>query len=218
MNLIRHTLLTLGLILISSTAISAGDPENGKQLAAACGACHGSDGNSISPDFPKIAGLGEKYLLKQLRDIQGKDPKTARPVALMNGLLDDLKDQELEDIAAYYASMSMQLAGAEHGTIKLNSGAEVDAIQYGEKVYRAGNAETGVPACSGCHSPTGKGNAPMGYPRIGGQYAAYIESQLLAFRSGERANDGEARIMRTVAKYMTEAEIKAVSTYISGLH
>jgi len=208
------TLLAVGAMSAASVGHSAGDASNGESLVTACAACHGSDGNSASPLFPKLAGLGEKYLLKQLQDIKAG----TRSVPEMTGLLDNSSEQDLADMAAYFASKTTQLSGAADSELMLNSGAKVSALALGEQVYRAGNAETNVPACTGCHSPSGQGNAPAGYPRLSGQFADYIEKQLKLFRSGERANDGETRIMRSVAEHMSDAEIKAVSAYISGLN
>lgn len=215
----KNTVLaTLALIasaaLISPGAYAGGDPKNGEGLSAVCAACHGADGNSATPMFPKIAGLGENYLHKQLGDIKSG----ARVVPEMNGILDSMSEQDLQDLAAYFNSKQTQLSGAKDETLALNSGESISALKLGEKVYRAGNASTGVPACTGCHSPRGLGNGPAAYPRLSGQYAAYIEKQLLSFRKGERKNDGEARVMRGVAEHMSEAEIKAVAAYIAGLH
>lgn len=208
------TVLAIGSLGLASFAFAAGDASRGEALVATCAACHGADGNSVTPMFPKIAGLGEKYLYKQLKDIQMK----TRVVPEMTGILDNNSDQDLEDMAAYFASKPMQLSGAQDSELMLNSGEKVSALELGEQVYRAGNLETKVPACTGCHSPKGMGNAPAGFPRLSGQYADYIEKQLKNFRSGERANDGEARIMRTIAEHMSDAEIKAVSAYIAGLN
>lgn len=208
------TMLAFGVMGSASPAFSAGDASKGESLVATCAACHGSDGNSASPLFPKIAGLGEKYLFKQLNDIKSG----ARAVPEMTGLLNNSSEQDLWDMAAFFASKPLQLSGAKDSTLKLNSGAEVSALELGEQVYRAGNAETKVPACSGCHSPSGLGNAPAGYPRLGGQYAEYIEKQLQNFKAGSRANDGETRTMRSVAEHMSDAEIKAVAAYIAGLN
>ena len=208
----------LGLSLTSQNLYADGDPAKGEGLTAVCAACHGADGNSPAGNFPKLAGLGEKYLYKQLVDIKTPKEEGGRPIVEMTGLLDALTDQELMDIAAYYSSKTMQMSGAKEMEVLVNTGVKVDALKIGEKLYRAGNADSGVAACSGCHSPTGKGNAPAGFPRLGGQHAEYIEKQLTAFRAGERINDGEAMIMRGVAKHMSDAEIKAVANYISGLH
>ncbi|WP_226643764.1 c-type cytochrome [Microbulbifer variabilis] len=215
-SIIKNTALALGLVFGLGAvpfAMASGDAAAGKAKAAQCAACHGADGNSLSPAFPKLAGLGEKYIYKQLQDIQSK----TRNVPQMIGQLDNFKDQDLQDIAAYFASQPMQLTGSEAISVMLNNGDNVDGLAFGRKLYRAGNKETGVPACMGCHSPTGQGNAPAGYPRLSGQYPEYIEAQLKAFRAGTRANDGEVRTMRTVAKQLSDAEIKAVANYIAGL-
>ncbi|USD21619.1 c-type cytochrome [Microbulbifer variabilis] len=220
-SIIKNTALALGLVFGLGAvpfAMASGDAAAGKAKAAQCAACHGADGNSLSPAFPKIAGLGEKYLYKQLQDIKGTpDGEKARDIPQMIGQLDNFNDQDLQDIAAYFASQPMQLTGSTAFPVMLNSGDSVDSLILGRKLFRAGNKETGVPACMGCHSPTGQGNAPAGYPRLSGQYPEYIEAQLKAFRAGTRANDGEIRTMRTVAKQLSDAEIKAVANYIAGL-
>lgn len=191
-----------------------GDPAAGEAQATACAACHGDDGNSPAPSFPKIAGLGEKYLTKQLKDIQSG----ARPVVEMTGLLDGKSEQDLKDLAAFYNSKPLQLSGSKPLEVKINAGIKVDGLVLGERVYRSGNLETKVPACTGCHSPSGMGNAPAAYPRLSGQYAEYIAKQLRAFRAGERTNDGDSKIMRQVAEHMSDAEIDAVANYIAGLN
>jgi len=168
----------------------------------------------LAPSFPKIAGLGEKYLYKQLMDIKAK----TRDIIEMTGQLDNMTDQDLQDLAAYYASKPIQISGAVDQELMLNSGEKISALKLGTEIYRAGNSSTNVPACTGCHSPSGKGNEPAGYPRLSGQYADYIEKQLHAFKAGTRMNDGDARTMRSVAQHMSDAEIKAVAAYIAGLN
>jgi cytochrome c553 len=212
-SIIRNAALVLGLVATTQFAQAAGDAAAGQQKAAACAACHGADGNSPAPTFPKIAGLGEKYLAKQLADIKSG----ARSVPQMIGQLDNFSEQDLADIAAYYAGQQIQLAGSEPLSVMLNNGDNVDGLMLGRKIFRAGNPETGVPACMGCHSPTGKGNSPAGYPRLSGQYAQYVETQLKAFREGARANDGDTRPMRTAARQLSDAEIKALANYVAGL-
>lgn len=196
------------------TIYKTGDPAAGEAQAVTCAACHGGDGNSPAPSFPKIAGLGEKYLTKQLKDIQSG----ARPIVEMTGLLDGKSEQDLKDLAAFYNSKPLQLSGSKSLEVKVNAGIKVDGLVLGERVYRAGNLETKVPACTGCHSPSGMGNDPAGYPRLSGQYAEYIAKQLRAFRAGERINDGDSKIMRQVAEHMSDAEIDAVANYIAGLN
>ncbi|MFA5493215.1 MAG: c-type cytochrome [Porticoccaceae bacterium] len=197
-------------LLIVPFATAAGDAAAGQGKVAACAACHASDGNSPAPTFPKIAGLGEKYLLKQLQDIKSG----VRPVPEMTGQLDAMSDQDLADIAAYYNAQTRQLSGSKEVKLEL-----------GESIYRGGNVHTGVAACIGCHSPSGNGNAPAGYPALGGQFADYIAKQLRAFRTAAhdaedpsgRSNDGDAQVMRGVAARMTDQEISAVANYIAGL-
>lgn len=222
--LVKHLLVALGALVVAQGASADGDAEAGADKVSTCSACHGADGNSPAAAFPKIAGLGEKYLLKQLEDIRAWDQAsgdgkatTGRPVPQMTGMLQGMSDQDLADIAAYYAEQTMQLTGAEEMQVKTNSGEEVDALRLGEQVYRAGNMETGVPACTGCHSPNGEGNPPAGFARLGGQYPEYIAAQLRAFRGGERTND-ENLMMRLVAEKMSDAEIDAVANYIGGLN
>lgn len=191
-----------------------GDPIAGEAKVAVCAACHGNDGNSPAPTFPKIAGLGEKYLYKQLQDIRDGQ----RNIAEMTGLLDASSDQDLLDMAAFYNSKDLQITGAKPQEVLINAGIKVDGLTLGERIYRAGNLETNVPSCMGCHSPKGLGNEPAGYPRLSGQYAEYIAKQLRHFRAGERINDGDSMVMRQVAERMSDAEIDAISNYISGLN
>lgn len=201
-KLIVSLLLTLG---ISGVAHAAGNAAAGQAKAAVCGACHGPDGNSMAPNFPKLAGQGERYLTKQLKDI--KDGK--RVVLEMTGLLTNLSAQDLEDIAAYFASQKGSVGAADP---KL--------VARGEALFRGGNLEKGLPACTGCHSPDGKGNAAAGFPHLGGQHAQYIGKQLTDFRKeeGGRTNDGDTKPMQDIAKKLSDEDIAAVSSYIQGLH
>jgi len=193
-------LLTLG---ITGLAHAAGDAKAGQAKTAVCGACHGPDGNSLAPNFPKLAGQGERYLLKQLHDI--KDGK--RQVLEMTGLLTNLSDQDLQDIAAYFSSQSGSVGAADP---KL--------VARGEALFRGGKLEEGMPACTGCHSPNGAGNAAAGFPHLGGQHAQYVAKQLTDFREGNRTNDGDSMIMRAIAAKLSNKDIEAVSSYIQGLH
>ncbi|WP_434593890.1 cytochrome c4 [Pseudomonas sp. R4-83] len=201
-KLIVSLLLTVG---ISGFAHAAGDAAAGQAKAAVCGACHGPDGNSMAPNFPKLAGQGERYLTKQLKDI--KDGK--RVVLEMTGLLTNLNDQDLADLAAYFASQKGSVGAADP-----------KIVARGEGLFRGGNLDKGLPACTGCHSPNGSGNAAAGFPHLGGQHAQYIAKQLTDFRKedGGRANDGDAMTMRTIARKLSDEDIAAVSSYIQGLH
>lgn len=206
-KLIVSLLLTLG---ITGAAVAAegpvkGDVTAGQAKAAVCGACHGPDGNSPAPNFPKLAGQGERYLSKQMHDIKsGK-----RTVLEMTGMLTNLNDQDLADLAAYFASQKGSVGAADP---KL--------VARGEQLFRGGNLEKGLPACTGCHSPNGAGNAAASFPRLSGQHATYIAKQLTDFRKEEagRANDGDAMVMRTIARKLSDEDIAALSSYIQGLH
>ena len=197
----------LAVTVIGTNVQAAGDAEAGQAKAATCVACHGVDGNSAVPTFPKLSGLGHKYLLKQMQDI--RDGR--RPVALIAGQVDNMTDQDLSDIAAFYYAQP-----------RTGGTADPDKVSLGRKVYLGGIAERQVPACSGCHSPTGNGNGPAGYPALAGQHADYVAAQLKMFRKGYedpagRTNGGEAKIMRTTAFRMSDMEIEAVASYIAGL-
>ena len=206
-------MVSVVLLLFSASSQSAGDAAAGKNKVQVCAGCHGSDGNSLVPNFPKIAGLGEKYITEQLRLVKSGE----RIIMEMTGILDQSSDQDLQDMAAYYNQKQRTIAGSKE--IELIGISDPDkALALGEKVYRGGNIANGVAACTGCHSPSGNGNGPAGYPALGGQYAEYIEKQLLAYRRGERASGNNASIMQGVAANLSDKEIKAVSNYISGLN
>jgi cytochrome c553 len=128
-----------------------------------------------------------------------------RNVPLMAGMLNNLNDQDLADVAAYFNAQPLAQGAAEEAKVAL-----------GETLYRAGNADIGVAACTACHAPDGKGNVSAGYPSLSGQDVAYTDLTLRAFRAGERAND-EASIMRTIAARLSDAEIAALASYVSGL-
>lgn len=196
------SLVSLLFTAVFSPLALAADAEAGEQKAAVCAACHAADGNSTVPENPKLAGQNANYLVKQMLDIR----EGRREVAMMAGMLDNRSDEDIEDIAAFYAEQETTLEGADP-----------DLVETGRQIYRSGIAELGVTACAACHSPTGAGNSQAGFPALGGQHAAYIETQMRAFRSGERDNDGQATMMRTVSERLTDQEIEALASYLSGL-
>ena len=186
----------------TSVAMAQGNADAGKELTAVCAACHAADGNSLAPTFPKLAGQQEKYLLKQLTDIKSGN----RKVTEMTGLLDNLTDQNLADIAAYFANNSVVVGQADAAL-----------VEAGKAIYRTGNPKTGVPACTACHGPTGQGLGSAAFPALSGQHADYTKSQLKAFQTQERSND-PSKIMRDIAFKMNDREIEAVASYIQGLY
>ena len=197
-------LLCFMFTLFAGSVMAAGDIAAGKGKTATCTACHAQDGNGMEnlPLQPRLAGQHAEYTAKQLRDYQSK----ARENAIMAPMVATLSEQDIEDIAAYYASLK--------GTIGSSS---PELVELGEKIYRAGNADSGVSACMACHGPSGKGNPAAKYPSVTGQWAEYTSAQLMAFKSGARANDLNS-VMRDVAAKMTDEEVKDVSDYIEGLH
>lgn len=200
-KLIAGVVLGVGL---TALAHGAGDPEAGQQNAAVCAGCHGQGGaQPVMATYPKLAGIGENYLYRQLSSIKSG----VRTVPEMTGLLNNLSDQDLQDLAAYFDQQNTPVGQANP-----------DLVDRGAAIYRGGNLASGVPACAGCHNPQGKGNEPAGYPRLGGQNADYVAKQLKAFRDGTRSGTPNAQIMADVAARLTDAEIEAVSSYVSGLH
>lgn len=193
------------MVLVSTQALAVGDPAAGQAKSAICAACHGVDGNSMVATWPKLAGQHEQYLARQIRLIKAG----ARPVPEMAGIVPGLSEQDIDDLAAFYAS-------------KTNNGGVADEslVELGQRVYRAGNAENGVPACMACHGPAGEGNPLSGYPALAGQHAVYTANLLNRFRDGENWGDKDAssHVMNGVAARLTVEEIEAVSSYIQGLH
>ncbi|MDJ0740288.1 MAG: c-type cytochrome [Gammaproteobacteria bacterium] len=196
------TLVAVVGLAATGAAHAAGDAAAGKAKSVTCAACHGPDGNSVAPNFPKIAGQHADYIAKQLADYKSG----ARQNPTMNGMAAPLSEQDMADLGAFYASQKASVGSAAE-----------DQVALGESIYRAGNPESGVSACAACHGPSGVGNPMANFPSLGGQHAEYTAAQLNMFRSGARANDA-ASMMRGVAKKMTDAEIEAVSQYIQGLH
>lgn len=169
-------------------------------FTAVCAACHGADGNAAAPTYPKLAQQHPEYVLKQLQEF--KSGKRAN--AIMAGMVAALSEDDMRNIAFWLTSKA-----AKPGAAK-----DKDLVRLGERIYRGGIADRQVPACAGCHSPTGAG-IPAQYPRLSGQYAEYTTAQLQAFRDGVRTNSPQ---MSGVAAKMNDKEIKAVADYIAGLH
>jgi cytochrome c553 len=183
-------------------AFAQGDAAVGQSKAALCATCHGAEGNSELSMNPKLAGQNATYITKQLMDYK----TGVRSNPTMSAMVLNLSEQDMQDISAWYSSQQVTLQGADPKFVEL-----------GESLYRAGNKELAVPACSACHSPTGRGNAPAGFPSLGGQHAEYTLQQLKDFRAGVRQND-ESSMMRIVVERLTDRELEALASYVSGLH
>lgn len=208
----KKALLTPLLILFAGASASAAesvtapgaDVDAGKAKSAVCAGCHGVDGNSMVPSFPKIAGQHVAYLVKQLEDLKANEDRS-NPIMLGQAAI--LEDEDMRNLAAYFASQKMGPGTAQ---------GDEETIALGKRIYHGGNADTGVPACMACHGPEGAGNALAGFPALAGQHAGYTSVQIKAFRAKERKNDAKS-MMRDATERLTDKEIEAVSQYIAGL-
>lgn len=191
----------LGLFSAVS-ANAAGDAAKGATIAnQVCLACHGADGNSTIAMYPSLAAQHPEYIAKQLKNFKSGE----RNNAVMAGMVMTLTPEDMDNLGAYYASQI-----AKGGAAQSNGKGSA-----GEKIFKAGIAGMGVPACASCHGPAGAG-VPVQFPRISGQHAEYTIAQLKTFRSGERANDA-AKMMRMIAAKLSDEDIAAVADYIQGL-
>ena len=194
---------------LSANAMAMGDAEAGKTKSAACGACHGADGNSAIDMNPKLAGQHAGYLVKQLNDFKLASQTggaEGRNNAVMNGMAAALSEQDMLDISAYFSGQKASPGKTPE-----------DAVEKGSKLYAGGDLDRGVTACIACHGPRGDGTSLSGFPDISGQHVAYIKGQLEAFRSGQRANSVNG-MMGDIAKRLTDEDIEILSAYLAGLH
>ncbi len=196
---IAAVLLAMSGLLVFTA--EAGDAQAGKSKSAVCAACHGADGNSTNAAWPSLAGQHSSYIYKQLTDFKAG----RREDATMTAMVAALSDQDMKDLAAYYESQRAKAVAFDG-----------DLISTGESIYRGGITETSVAACMGCHSPSGRGNGPAGWPSLRGQHPEYIYAQLNNFKQGLRTNDN-GNMMRNVAARMSEKEMKSVAAYIAGI-
>ncbi len=198
--------LVIGLIAMAFVlpVYATGSAKAGRSKSQVCAGCHGLDGNAVIPNYPKLAGQHAGYIVKQLHAFKTDKRKNV----IMKGQAAALKTQDMEDIAAYYASQSVKVGAASSNTLR----------EMGERIYRGGIETKGVAACMGCHGPTGAGNPPANFPSLGGQNADYVSQSMRDFHSGNRGADDAGKIMRSIAKRMSDDEMKAVAYYISGLH
>ena len=201
----NYLLVTMSLLISMAfaPAQAGGDPEAGMAKSAVCAACHGPDGNSVNPEWPKLGGQHAGYIIQQLLYFSDGE----RDNATMKGMAANLSDEDRMDLAAYYASQEVSYGAADPAEVEL-----------GERIYRGGNSESGVAPCMGCHGPNGAGNPAANYPALRGQHAKYVENQLHGFAEGNRVNENSIQMMQLIASRMTNKEIRAVASYIQGLH
>jgi cytochrome c553 len=201
--------LWLGVLLggswvAASAGAQDGSVEAGRTKSATCAACHGVDGNSVTPDWPMLAGQHASYIVRQLRAFKEGE----RTNVTMKPFADMLSEQDMLDVAAYFAAQTPTPKGADPALVGL-----------GQQIYRGGVPDRGVAACIACHGPEGNGNPLAAYPRISAQHASYTTAQLNAYRTGERRSDVELnQMMRNVAAALFDDEIRALASYMQGLN
>ena len=208
-----------GMFLFAGSAVAAGDakpeegmvgnPEAGQEKAQVCAACHGPDGNSPTGGFPIIAGQHERYIVKQLMDYKlgaETNGEQGRLNMIMAGQVANLSEQDMYDLAAYFASQENEVGATPE-----------EVVEPGMALFMGGDAERGITACAACHGPSGLGVGQAGFPLLSGQHPEYTQLQLEQFRSGERANDPNG-MMRSVAGKLTDEDIEVLSQYIRGLY
>jgi cytochrome c553 len=185
-------------------APAVGSADAGRTKSVTCAACHGADGNSVSPEWPTLAGQHANYIVRQLKAFKAgeRNDVTMKPFALM------LSDQDMLDLAAYFAAQ-----------VPTPKGADPALVSLGQQIYRRGVPDRGVTACIGCHGPTGHGNPLAAFPRISYQHAPYVTKTLGQYAAGERKSDTDKnQMMRNVAGLLLDDEVKAVASYVQGLH
>lgn len=184
-------------------APASGDAKAGQTKAAACGACHGPDGNSPSDAFPKLAGQHASYAVDQLKAF--KEGKRKDP--MMSGQAVPLSDQDMLDVAAFFSTQTPQPGMAAK-----------ESVDAGQKLYRGGDAAKKIPACMACHAPNGAGNIAAKYPRLSGQHAAYTAKQITRYKEGNHNGGAGAKMMQDIASRLGPDEVKVLSEYIAGLY
>lgn len=202
---VKFVVLSVGLLcaLVSTQALAQdGSVEAGQGKSAICASCHGVDGNSITPEWPSLAGQHETYIVRQLEAYRNGE----RQDVGMQNFAAMLTEQDMHDIAAYFSSQALRPRGADPALVSL-----------GEEIYRGGLPDRAIPACIACHGPSGSGNPLAVYPRVGGQHATYTLATLREYSSGARRSDGESQTMRNVAEHLLEDEMRAVASYLQGL-
>jgi cytochrome c553 len=208
--LLAATLIGQTSIVLAAEPTVVGTAEAGASKAAVCAACHGATGNSINPEWPNLAGQHHEYIVEQLTLLKS----AVRVAPLMNPMALALSPQDMADLAAHFEAQTL-------------TGLEADPAlwEIGQKLYRGGDAARGIPACSGCHGPNGRGNGPARWPQIRGQQPTYVTNQLHAYAAktryaaaaGQPVPPAGAELMYDVAKRLSDDDIKALVAYVQGL-
>ena len=195
--------LALATTQIQAESLVDGSAEAGKARALTCTACHGAEGNSVSPLWPNIAGQNAPYILAQLQAF--KDGSRQDPLMSSQAMM--LSEDDMANLAVYFESLP---AAAQ-------SVADQSLLDRGEALYRGGSKAEEASACLACHGPSGRGNPAAKYPALNGQHAAYIAKQLNAYADATRTTDGKTRVMRDIVANLDKEDIAALSSYVQGL-
>lgn len=196
-----------------------GDAQAGATKATACAACHGADGNSTAPIYPRLAGQSERYIAQQLA-LFATGQRTSGMAAVMVPFAQSLNPQDMRDVGAYFATQKSGAGVADDSLIADGPYKGMKFYEPGQQIYRGGDAERGIPACMACHGPSGAGNPGPPYPHLGGQPQEYVARRLQEYQAGTTTyhDPSQFQIMAQVAKPLTEQEIHSLASYIQGLH
>lgn len=186
----------------------SGNVGKGSELVASCAACHGSDGNSMNSDWPKLAGQNQRYIYEQLQYFKDGERNNVLMMAVIP-YLQSLKDDDLLDIAAFYSSKNSTVGKAKD---------DEELLALGASLYRSGDMKKAIPACTACHSVYGDGNSLAGFPSLAGQQVGYLVSTLKEYRSKERNAGEQALVMQSIAQNLSDEEIDALANYMHGLY
>ncbi len=199
----RNAFLAVAVLCVAFAA--TGVQADGKAKAMVCTACHGADGNSSNPIWPNLAAQNPSYIVTQIKAFKAGTRQNASMAPMVAGL----EEADMTDVANFFAAQTLK--------VQPLSAAAAEAAALGQKLYRGGDAERGIPACMACHGPDGGGNPGSGYPALSGQHADYAATQLQNYRDGKRQTDPQ-EMMRTIAKRLSDADIKNLTSYLSALH
>lgn len=196
-----------------------GDPQNGQTLAGTCAACHGLDGNSLDPMYPRLAGQSEHYIAEQIARFKSGERSDGMAL-IMKPFADMLSGQDARDVGAWFATQKSGAGVADDSVVTSGPYEGMRFYEVGQQLYRSGDADRGIPACMACHGPDGSGNPGPAYPHVGGQFASYTQQRLETFRNGTGAETAEPlfRIMAHIADRLTDEEVGALASYMEGLH
>ncbi|AXK70836.1 cytochrome c4 [Lysobacter sp. TY2-98] len=211
---------------LASETATWGDPKKGQQKAGACAACHGLDGNPSAPTYPRLAGMPERYVAKQL-ELFKTHQRTTGMAAVMYPIAEPLSAQDMRDLGAWFQTQKAGAGISDDTAVATGPNAGKKYYELGQTLFRGGDKARGIPACMACHGAAGQGNPGPAYPALAGQQADYAKRRLEEYRAGTApaatgapatAPDKNFHIMATIASKLTDEEIGSLASYVQGLH